>query len=77
MAPHSKQEIDMNVESNSRSNHELAIEELDIVSGGHPNPVIDTVLSVAYDTACKGTLSGGVCGTIIIANHPAPPSQGC
>ena len=67
----------MNVESNSRSNHELAIEALDIVSGGHPNPVIDTVLSVAYDTACQGMQLGGACSLVFFANHPAPQPEGC
>lgn len=52
-------------------------DQLESISGGHPNPVIDTVLSVAYDTACKGMNLEGACFNVFFANHPAPQPIGC
>jgi len=51
--------------------------QLELISGGHPNPVIDTVLSTAYATACKGDNLEGACFNVFFANNPAPQSAGC
>jgi hypothetical protein len=69
----SKQETDM------KNGLELTVEgevlnedQLEFICGGYKNnqnPVVDLVLSTAYDTACQGLNLSGACFNLFFANH--------